>query len=91
MRRVMLVSLALIIGLIGAGIFVVTTNALAQSAPGDATIPATNATALTTGKPAMPEPAQAIPAASEPYGANAEAEITTPAPKMQGHACESGY
>jgi len=86
MRRGMLIALALVIVMIGAGMVMVATTALAQPAQAGATIPPTNMTALTTGMPAQPEPAS-----SALYGADAESEITTTAPKLQGHDCSSGY
>lgn len=91
MRRGMLIALALVIVMIGAGIFVLTTTVLAPPAQANPALPATNAAALTTGKPAISEPGQALPVSSVPYGADAEGALTTTAPKAQEHSCESGY
>ncbi|MBI5302309.1 MAG: hypothetical protein HY868_09235 [Chloroflexi bacterium] len=91
MRRVIFVALALVILLIGAGIFVLTANALATTATANTTMPATNSIAVTTSNTTIQEPVQAMPASSVPYGSDAEEEIATSAPKSQGHSCDSGY
>jgi hypothetical protein len=89
MRRVLFVGLALVVLLIGAGIFAWTANALTSTTQANP-ISAPKVDAVTAGKLSIQEPVQAVPASNVMYDGDVESELVTSS-KYEGHDCESGY